>query len=650
LPAATNHARPDAVIRGALIWPAAYRAVFAFAVLAAGAIYLWCARASNGPFDWRGAQPGFYAMLAASFANGHLYLPIEPSPELLASPNPFDPEVRERYGVQDLSLYQRRYYLYHGVTPAWLLFTPYRLLVRRNLPEPFAAWLLCWLAYIFGCATLMRWLAAAYLRPPLALFALLLFAMAVCQSAPYLLQRVEMYEIAIAGGYFCLSAGFWCLTRFALGSSVGFTWLALASVFLGLAPGSRPDLVFAPLAAAAFLIWHLSRRGGFRAALASREWWAFALPMAACALLLGLYNYARFDNPFEFGTTWQIAPPSYFRPAVALENVVPGLFYLLASSPAVESVFPFYRLAQRMPFNDPNYHPLRHFFAEPTVGLFVIWPLAVLLVASPWLLRRRVASDLRGVLFAVTSSASASLLLTAALGLASHRFHLDWLPYFVLASLFVLAAWFGIEYRRPAARILARATLVLAIAAVFYSILANLALGLQGPYDTFVQRHPGRYVKYASWFSPIPRLRPLYNPNVTVEALFEIPAGPASAAVPLVSAGRLGSHYHLTAELSGNGVLKLTSAVAVIGAPLVTADVPLVSGGWNRIRWDYDPPSRMVTVRWNGQPALRHQVPVLVTAPVQLQIGEDRAELDPRPLLSPWRSQVLVKSINGVSY
>src|SRR5579884_345569 len=221
--AANAQAHRDGSRNGMTPWPSAYRAVFAIAVLLTAVIYLWCARAANGSFDWRGNQPGFYDLLAVSFVAGHLYLPIAPSPELLAASNPWDPQVGLRYGAQDLAFYNRRYYLYHGVTPAWLLFTPYRFLTRRNLPEPLAAALLCWLAYLFGCATLMRWLASAHLRPPLMLFAFLMLVMALCQSAPYLLQRVQMYEIAIAGGYFCLTAGFWFLTRFALRSRGGLT-------------------------------------------------------------------------------------------------------------------------------------------------------------------------------------------------------------------------------------------------------------------------------------------------------------------------------------------------------------------------------------------------------------------------------------------
>lgn len=647
--AANAQAPPDTSRNGLVPWPLSYRAVFAVAVLLTGVIYLWCARAANGSFDWRVNQPGYYDLLAASFVAGHLYLPIEPSPELLAAPDPWDPQVGLRYGAQDLAFYNRRYYLYHGVTPAWLLFTPYRFLTRRHLPEPFAAALLCWLAYVFGCATLMRLLAAAHIRPPLALFALLMLVMALCQSAPYLLQRVQMYEIAIAGGYFCLSAGFWFLARFALGSRRGLISLALAGLFLGLAPGSRPDLVFAALAGAAFLIWYLSRQVGLRAMWKQSQWWAFALPMGACALLLALYNYGRFHDPLEFGTTWQLAPPSYFRPAVALHHVLPGLYYLLASTPAVENVFPFFRFVYRLPFNNPHYPALQHFYAEPIVGIFVLWPLTVLLLVAPWIIRRKTEQPISALLWTMASSAGAALLLTAALGLATPRFQVDWLPYLLLISLFVLAVWLTTEYRRPISRHLARAALVAMVVAMFYSIVVNVALDLQGPYDTFVEMHPQRYVKYAAWFSPVPRLRPLYDPRIAVEASFDVPADSQADFVPLVSAGRIGSRYLLSGQVLSKDTVRLTSSTGVIGAPVVTADVTLHPGAPNRLRFDYEPRTRTVTVRWNGQLALQHVLPFLVTAPVQVRVGEDRAEFNLTPFVSPWRFHVLIRSINGLS-
>jgi hypothetical protein len=135
-----------------------------------------------------------------------------------------------------------------------------------------------------------------------------------------------------------------------------------------------------------------------------------------------------------------------------------------------------------------------------------------------------------------------------------------------------------------------------------------------------------------------------------VEASFDAPEDSLAEFVPLVSAGRIGSRYLLSGQVLNKNTVRLTSSTAVIGAPVVTADVTLQPGAPNRVRLDYEPRSQTVTVRWNGQLALHHVLPFLVTAPVQLRVGEDRTEFNPTPILSPWRFQVLGESINGISY
>src|SRR5262245_51054142 len=97
-----------------------------------GAFYLWGAQVSNEPFEWRYDNGGFYNYLGRAFASGHLYLPHEPSAELLALPDPWDPQQNGAVGTLDLVLYNRRYYLYHGPTPACLLFFPYRLITGHD--------------------------------------------------------------------------------------------------------------------------------------------------------------------------------------------------------------------------------------------------------------------------------------------------------------------------------------------------------------------------------------------------------------------------------------------------------------------------------------------------------------------------------------
>src|SRR3979411_198352 len=97
-------------------WP--NRVVLAVVPFAIGCYYLWAVRAAGNPFYWHYDLGGYYNYLGRAFAQGQLHLPIAPSVALLALPNPWDPAVPESYRIQDMALFNRRYYLYHGAGPA----------------------------------------------------------------------------------------------------------------------------------------------------------------------------------------------------------------------------------------------------------------------------------------------------------------------------------------------------------------------------------------------------------------------------------------------------------------------------------------------------------------------------------------------------
>ncbi len=157
-------------------------AVIALAVTSIGLYYYWEVRAAGSKFYWRYDLDGYYDDLGRAFANGHLYLAAQPSPQLLALPNPYDPSIEWALKMQDTVLFRGRYYLYFGAGPAVLLFAPWRLLTHHDLPENFALFLLCLGGFLFSCAALLRILHLADARPGVVLTAVLLLALGLCQA------------------------------------------------------------------------------------------------------------------------------------------------------------------------------------------------------------------------------------------------------------------------------------------------------------------------------------------------------------------------------------------------------------------------------------------------------------------------------------
>ncbi len=586
--------------------------VLAVMAVLTGAYYLWQARAGNGPFEWGHDLDGYYNLLAQGFAGGHLYLPVQPSPQLLALPNPWDPKVDPSLRRQDMVLYGGHYYLYFGAAPAVLLFTPWRLATGHDMPENFGIVVLCFGAFLFSCGALLRILDMAEAHPGPLTLAFLFLALGVCQTAPFLLNRAAVYELAVAGGYFCVSGGIFFLAR---------GKLAASGVMFGLAVASRPHLFLAGAIVLAMLtVFHLRRK--------SRAFVAFAVAWGITGAVIALYNYERFDNPVEFGFRYQLAGPGQNRVELAPRNLVPGLYFMLLSRPEWSGVFPWMRMVFRFPFDSAEQHPLPpEYFIEPTVG--ALWTAPFLLAALLVLAVTKRGTETRLVTCAAAASGAVVLLFLMSSHLATERYEGDFVSLLVFAAVATVAV-----ARRPSLTV---AVCVL----IAYSAVANLALGLAGPYDDFLKSHPQRYVRLARRFSPLPRFRPELSPRIAVRLAAQfVPANPGYRE-PLVTIGHSHYCYFLYAERTAGGI-RLVSKTNESEMSYQIADVgpePLPVG------LDYSPATGEMTVSAGARAVLHHQVGLLVAAPEQVAIGENFADMGLTPRHFQGMLTVLEKTV-----
>lgn len=618
-----------------------YRIVWLAGALLVGTAYFWVIGLANpaGRFAWNSdldgfyhlpghptvagsrAIDGYYDLLGRAFAEGELRLPIEPAPELLRYPDPFSDPSSWPWRMMDLALYHGHYYLYHGPTPALLLFTPWRLATGRDFPENFAAFLLAFGAYLFLAALFRRVFLRGSLRVPPSIYALMLLALGLGQGVPFLLNRTKVYEVAIASGWFCLSAGFYLLFHGVTAPRRNLAVILLSGISFGLAIGSRPHLGLAALCALGMLL--AARRLPACSRIGRRDILAFAAPVFVCGLAIAAYNFARFDNPFEFGTRYLLGDSSYQHVRPALKNFLPGLYYLLICPPKFEMVFPFVRLAFRGSFHfltSSFLAPWRpgRYFLEPTAGVLTLSPI-VLLAPLAILKRKWRSSDpiIHALLGAMTIAATGIILFTATLPMSSQRFEVDFLPFLVFVGC-VAAAQIWAGQRNPRNRLALTGVLAVALS---YATLANLGLAVQGQYDQFVQMNPQEYVRLARWFSPVAKYMPLFNPGLHIEADFDPRAHCPNSSEPLVSTGEFGSRYMLSAECSEDGHLRLISQSSVQDSDVRSAELP--ASGIARLELTYTPADNMMTIRWNRATVIEQRLRFLVTAPSQVYFGWD---------------------------
>lgn len=597
-----------------------YRIAWLITIAIIGLLYFWIIGigARGERFAWSVSQIGYYNLLGRAFAHGKLYLPVDPAPELLALSDPWDERANQQYAWQDAVLYHKHYYLYHGAAPAILLFTPWYVLTKHDLPENFAAFLLCFGGYLLLAELFLQLISSLSIRCPLALFSILLVVLGTGTSVPFLLHRVEVYEIAIASGFFCLAAAcYFFLKRLRVSRRVEL-WAGLSGLAVGFAAASRPHLGLAAAPLIGVLVLLPDPPGRISNRFLRRDVLAFSTGFTICCLGIVLYNYARFGEPLEFGLRYQLGGATYRNLHLSWVNVVPGLYYLLLCPPDLVGEFPFFRLALRQPFDGSLLLPYRYFI-EPIAGVLALCPITLLApVVLAWRKRFENCLTVALLLPALLIYAGSCILFVALTGLSSQRFEVDFLPFMLLVSCVAGAA--VVSDLRNWPRILA--TIVIT-AGVLYCLAANLALAIQGPYDQFVQANPRSYVNLSRWFSPVAHYRLLLNPRVQVAASFRFGYPCSAHREPLASMGEFGSRYSVSSECLGGSRLRLLSEASLAPSDTRIVEVPFRSSGWNRLELDFTPEKLLMIVSWNGNIVLRHGLRYLVTAPSQIHFGSD---------------------------
>jgi hypothetical protein len=424
----------------------------------------------RGPtFGINGYTTEYYALLANGFLHGATSLPIQPRPELLALPNPYDSEASLPYRLHDASLYHGKYYLYFGPAPAVFLFVPFRLLTGTDLPNRVAVPILCLIGFLASCALFRKLAAHEKWKTPLSLEAAVVVLLGCSPFLAFLLDRPSFYEVAVAGGYCLVALGFLFSVDALSRRPVSLFRLALAGLCFGAGAGCRPHLALISLLLLALV--YLRTRSTAVA-------FAFGVPVALCGILLAAYNYVRFHNPFESGISYQVtSSPTTPGVHVHLAGILPTIARLLFTPPSVDAVFPFLHAAMVYPYT--GYRVPSHWFLEQSLGVLVAAPIAALgLAAVPVLhsrfLRMRSAGTLAA--WAIDSMSAAAILILFALGLAGWvvgRYTADFGPLLVLAGCCLLALLcqsLGVNQRYRAALRFA------ALAAAAYSALLYLCI------------------------------------------------------------------------------------------------------------------------------------------------------------------------------
>lgn len=318
-------------------------------------IPMGAAPAYNGEFPQHRNQ---YELLARSMKNGHIYIEYDDVDPLLEQINPYDPSQRIEAGASyysDNAYYKGHYYMYFGVVPVILLYLPYLIITGQDLTtyhgtQVFAAFA------IIGIFLLFRQLAKKYF-PTMSFIMLLSLSTAFATICVYFsVGTPALYCTATTSGVCMVVWSFYFFIRAIYLTSAEKRWkrvllASLGSLFGALAFGCRPTAALANLIIIPLFIEYLRTELPYCGSkkkimqLAGRIC-IIAMPYVIVGLLLMLYNYCRFENPFEFGQAYQLTAFDQSQYGNFFENfstvrTVNGLLYNFIGFTPIIGEFPY---------------------------------------------------------------------------------------------------------------------------------------------------------------------------------------------------------------------------------------------------------------------------------------------------------------------
>ena len=303
-------------LRGSLSYDAATTVSVFVCAFSAFAMWILNASGEDGncifyPIEGYLENQSPYIQQFDAFMKGQLHLDIQPSAELLALKNPYSPS--ERNGVPflfDRAFYSGRYYSYFGIAPVVALYIPFYLISGFVPSDSIVTGIFSLITAVFLPLAVIEWSKLRGKNPP--------WLAAVCSIGAYFASSALLVQRGRASFYYIASIAamaflsiflFFILKVFSCKKqSTKIICMALAGIGFAFAFLSRINSVLpVSFAIAVFIVIYCVKcvkNKKFSSFIG--EMAALGLPVVAAIVFSLWYNNARFGNPLQFGTDYQL--------------------------------------------------------------------------------------------------------------------------------------------------------------------------------------------------------------------------------------------------------------------------------------------------------------------------------------------------------
>jgi hypothetical protein len=407
----------------------------------------------------------YYNLLAESLIKFNVAMPIKPSAELLALSDPYNPILNEKFRAHDLSLYDGKYYLYFGIVPTILCYLPFKILTHGDLPDGVVVLVFSFLTFIVS-VRLLDYLKDKYFKSiPENIVGICIRVLGFCNFLPAILRRPEMYEVAISVGLFFLVSAIYFLLKEINKNNPSKNHLILISSLLGLGCGCRPQIIL--IGSLLILVF------GWWKKLKNVNLLALTLPFFFFLILLGFYNFIRFNNPFDFGLKYQLIADTFSNDFFNLQNIFVNIYFDFFHPPVINTIFPFVHVKFLEIQGIKTYSP-GILFALP-----FLWVNFIFFACST----NEIYKSIKGKEFLISFPYKESIMIlippvvNIVLMLAMHglviRFLADYSSFLILITSCV---WFNFGYKYPVknSNLLNKVSLFLAITSIIFGIAFDI--------------------------------------------------------------------------------------------------------------------------------------------------------------------------------
>jgi len=362
---------------------------------------------------WNGETPGHrnqYELMAEAILDGRIDFAYGDEAELETLKNPYDPDERKESGVKyhwDHAYYDGHYYMYFGIVPVFLAFLPYRIITGTALTT-FRATQFFTAVIIAGIFSLFWLLSKLFFKKmQFGLYLALSVAFSV-MSVWYAAAEPALYCTAITAA---IALEIWSIFFFVWTvylekrENKQILLAGIGALFGALVFGCRPPIALANIVVIPLLFVFLKEHA-FTRKLAGKLALA-ATPYLLVAAGLMIYNYVRFDNPFEFGQAYQLTVADQSNYSLSINRTqllriiteTAGNFFAFKS---ITETFPYFQTSSVF-FNFPMLSlsivallsPVREYAKKTKIWPFLLGLLISVLVItaadvlwSPYILER----------------------------------------------------------------------------------------------------------------------------------------------------------------------------------------------------------------------------------------------------------------------